>query len=113
MLTKDDAVRMLTKDDAELAYSWLFTQYISALHRICNIKNSDPTIDILGDESPAHTEIYTAKRCIFLMKLLRTEFGITMYTADESEYLQTQNETVWNRIFSLDLSDQLSNLRIR
>ena len=103
---------MLTKDDAELAYSWIFGQYISALHRICNIKISDPTINILGEESPAHSDIFSAKRCIFLMKLLRTEFGITMYTADESEYLQTQNETVWNRIEACELTEQLSKLRI-
>lgn len=109
---KDEVPKTLTKDDAELAYAWLFSQYIASLHRVCNVKDMDPTLNVEECFSVS-VELYAIKQCIFLMRLLKTEFGITMYIADNSEKLQLDNEIVWNRIEDLGLTDFLSKFRIR
>lgn len=89
---------MVTKDDAEAAFNWTFNHYINALHRICNVFDKDPTYRIFPESSEIMDEYNSIIQCKFFTRMLKCEFGITMYTSEDSEEHQKAYETAWNRL---------------
>ena len=75
------------KDNAERAYEYLFMQYISSMTRFLSSRDSSIRKDICNQ--------------IFLMSLLKSEFGIHLSNCGQSELMNEYYETVVRKVKSL------------
>lgn len=75
------------KDNAERAYEYIFMQYISSMTRFLSNRDSSIRKDICNQ--------------IFLMSLLKSEFGIHLSNCGQSELMNEYYETVARKVKSL------------
>lgn len=87
----------LTKDNAEAAYDYVFMDYVSKLNEYIS--------------SPTHEGKKSVTTLLFLMKLLKSEFGIGLTSCDSTVLFSKYYDSLMSKLNSTEnVPDNISEL---